>query len=321
MITLYTNDSDEVCNCPECTAVNAAEHSAAGTLIQTINDIAESLKKVRPDVTFRTLIWQSASNPPTQTKLADNVSIQLCAIGANMSKPYREDEAFMSYLNNWTALNCEKNVWDYNTNFTNYSTICPNISNIDDNIRLMYEHGITGYFMQGNAYGNSGEFGELRSYIVSKLLWDPYCDVEAIKKEFLRAYYGAGYKNIEAYIAYTEEHAVDRFDIICDPDKMIVLDNKQVAQCDTWWDGAEQAASNPQELERIQRSRIQLRYYKSMMSLGEFSWLNSPIDKWNAGEKLYDDMLSMGVDYISQGRTMRDRDVQLFILPTNKWKS
>lgn len=321
IITLYTNDSDEVCLCPECSAVNAEEQSAAGTLIRVINDIAEDLQVIRPDATFRTLIWQSASTPPVKTALAENVSIQLCTISANMAKPYQYDEAFIEYMDNWAALDCEFNVWDYSTNFTNYSTICPNISNIDDNIRLLYEYGVTGYFMQGNAYANSGEFGELRSYIVSKLLWDPYCDIEAIKTEFLQAYYGAGYENIEAYIAFVEENAQERYDIICDPEKMIVLDERQVAQCDAWWNGAEKAAENEQELLRVQRSRIQLRYYKSMRSLSEFGWLNSLIDKWEAGETLYDDMTRMGVTYISQGRTMKEKEQVLFILPANKWKA
>ncbi|MEI6579473.1 MAG: DUF4838 domain-containing protein, partial [Eubacteriales bacterium] len=177
-----------------------------------------------------------------------------------------------------------------------------------------------GYFMQGNAYGNSGEFGELRSYITAKLLWNPNCDIEAIKNEFLWAYYGGGYKNIAEYIKLTEKNAPERFDIICDPGKMLTLDSKQAAQCDAWWDAAEAAAKDDAQLARIQRSRIQLRYYKSTMHLGEFSYMHSFWSIWNEGEKLYNDMERMGVTYICQGRTLNDRDKVFFVLNPNKWK-
>ncbi|MDR1629030.1 MAG: hypothetical protein LBS36_02285 [Oscillospiraceae bacterium] len=153
-------------------------------------------------------------------------------------------------------------------------------------------------------------------------LFFPFCDTEAIKEALLQAYYGAGYQNIAVYIAVVEEHAEERFDVICDPEKMIVLDDRQASKCDAWWDGAEKAAKDDgRAFARIRRSRIQLRYYESMRSPGEFGRLNSPIDKWEEGEKLYDDMTRMGVTCISQCRTMKAKDKPLFILPANKWKA
>lgn len=321
IFTLYTNDSDEVCNCEHCTAVNEAEGTCVGTLMRVVNTIAADIYKIRPEVTFQTLIWEGGLTPPVFAKPAPNVKIMLCAIGCNMAKPYEQGSPkFSEFIKNWSTVGCELSVWDYNTNFTDYSAPCPNIANIDDNIRLMYANNIRGYFMQGNAYGNSGEFGELRAYITAKMLWNPDCDIEAIKNEFLWAYYGSGYKNIAKYIELTEANAAESFDIICDPDDMLTLDSKQAAQCDVWWDAAEAAAKDEAQLTRIQRSRIQLRYYKSKMHLGEFSYLNSFSSIWDEGEKLYDDMQRMGVTYICQGRPLKDRDKVLFILNPNKWK-
>ena len=321
IFTLFTNDSDEVCNCPDCAAVNGAEGTCVGTLMRVVNTIAADVYKIRPDATFQTLIWESGLTPPAITKPAPNVAVQLCAISCNMAKPYDQaSPKFCEFIKNWSTVGCKISVWDYNINFTNYCAPCPNIDNMDGNIRLMYANNIRGYFMQGNAYGNSGEFGELRAYITAKLLWNPACDIEAIKNEFLRAYYGPGYKNIAAYIKLTEENAADSFDIICDPDKMLTLNSKQAAQCDVWWDAAEAAAQNDGQLARIQRSRIQLRYYKATMHLGEFSYLNSFANIWDEGEKLYDDMQRMGVNYICQGRTLNEKDKVFFVLNPNKWK-
>jgi len=321
LFTLYTNDSADVCQCDACTAVNSAEGTCVGTLMRVVGDIASEVEVLRPDATFRTLIWGNALTPPALTPIPDNVSVQLCSIGCNMAKPYESDSPlFCEYVRNWAAAGCELNVWDYSTNFTNYSMPCPNIANIDDNIRLMAANNITGYFMQGNAYGNSGEFGELRSYLTAKLLWDPSCDIEAIKTEFLRAYYGAGYRNIQAYIDFIGRHAEPSFDIICDPDAMLNLDERQAAQCDAWWDAAEAAAEGADELARVQRSRIQLRYLKSELRLGEFSWRHSLSSQWDAGEKLYDDMQRFGVTYICQGRALKEKDRLFFIQNANEWK-
>ncbi|HOU09877.1 MAG TPA: DUF4838 domain-containing protein [Clostridiales bacterium] len=321
LFTLYTNDSADVCLCDACSAVNNAEGTCVGTLMRLVGDIAGEVARIRPDATFRTLIWGNALTPPALTPIPANVSVQLCSIGCNMAKPYETDSpAFCEYVRNWSAAGCELNVWDYSTNFTNYSMPCPNIGNIDDNIRFMAANNITGYFMQGNAYGNSGEFGELRSYLTAKMLWNPDCDIEAVKTEFLRAYYGAGYRNIQAYIDFIAQHAKERFDIICDPDQMLVLNEKQAAQCDAWWDAAEAAANGAGELARVQRSRIQMRYLKSELRLGEFSRRQSLSSRWDEGEKLYDDMQRFGVTYICQGRALKERDRLFFIQNANEWK-
>ncbi|MEI6580478.1 MAG: DUF4838 domain-containing protein, partial [Eubacteriales bacterium] len=148
IFTLFTNDSDEVCSCPVCAAVNAAEGTCVGTLMRVVNTIAADVFKIRPEVTFQTLIWESGLTPPAITKPAPNVAVQLCAIGCNMAKPYETySPKFCQFIKNWSTVGCKISVWDYNTNFTNYSAPCPNISNIDDNIRLMYANNIRGYFM------------------------------------------------------------------------------------------------------------------------------------------------------------------------------
>jgi hypothetical protein len=321
IFTLFTNDSADYCLCDACRAVNSAEGTSAGTLIRAVNEIAREIYAIRPEVSFRTLIGEGSLTPPAITKLEKNVAVQLCSIGCNMAKPYTEGSpTFCQFVKNWAALGCEFSVWDYNINYTNFSAPYPNISYIDDNIRFMAENNVKGYFMLGSAYGPSGEFGELRAYIVSKMLWNPNCDIEAIKEEFLRAYYGAGYENIIEYIKLTEANSTGNFDIISDPDKMLVLNEAQAAQCDAWWDAAEAAAKNDDELARIQKSRIQLRYYKSEMRLGEFSRLKSMWRVWDEGEKLYDDMQRFGVTYICQERALKDRDKLFFIQNANEWK-
>ena len=68
-------------------------------------------------------------------------------------------------------------VWDYVTNFNHYFTPMPNFQVLQDNIRFFLENNVVGLFEQGNGEDLSGEFGELRYYILSKLMWEPDGDV------------------------------------------------------------------------------------------------------------------------------------------------
>ena len=60
------------------------------------------------------------------------------------------------------------------------------------------EHPCEGPFMQ--ATGNKAELGQLRSYLISKLMWDPDADDNEIIDEFLGGYYGAAAEYMREYI-------------------------------------------------------------------------------------------------------------------------
>lgn len=57
--------------------------------------------------------------------------------------------------------------------------------------------------MQGNRE-KGGEFAELRGYLLSKLLWNPDCDVEKVMDDFIQGYYGISGKYIKQYISLME---------------------------------------------------------------------------------------------------------------------
>ena len=45
--------------------------------------------------------------------------------------------------------------------------------------------------MPGNPVSTGGELAELKTHIITKLLWDPNLDSAALFTEFLQGYYGA----------------------------------------------------------------------------------------------------------------------------------
>ena len=79
-------------------------------------------------------------------------------------------------------------------------------------MQFFAENNVVSMFPQGNGQGISGEFGELRAYLLAKLMCDPFMTKEEYSNhmnEFLAAYYGEGWEYIRAFIDKTSELAAN----------------------------------------------------------------------------------------------------------------
>ena len=132
-----------------------------------------------------------------------------------------------------------------------------NLHVLQPNIQFFIENGVTGLFEQGNGESVSGEFGELRAYLIAKLMWEPYGDVEQWMTEFLTGYYGCAAAPIRAYIKLLSDHVM-KYDL---PYGMMVTASHNPAVY-ALWDEAEALADDAEVLERVQRSRLQVRMVK-----------------------------------------------------------
>ncbi|MBR4933920.1 MAG: DUF4838 domain-containing protein, partial [Clostridia bacterium] len=70
------------------------------------------------------------------------------------------------------------------------------------NLAYFADNKVMGVFAQGNSRdGNSGEFDQLRWYLIAKLLWDPYMTEEEYDAQvckFMEGYYGDGWQKVYA---------------------------------------------------------------------------------------------------------------------------
>ncbi|MCL2512694.1 MAG: DUF4838 domain-containing protein, partial [Oscillospiraceae bacterium] len=204
-LSVSQNDNQDYCRCTQCAAVDAAEGSPAGSLIAFVNKVADYAKTLNPDIFIHTFAYQYTVKPPKNVRPADNVAIQLCSIDNNHSEPYQiSAPGFCEDIKIWAGYCPNLIVWDYTTNFGHYLTPFPDLRIMQANVQTFFENGASGYFAQGNSMSLSGEFGELRAYMIGKLLWNPYCDLEKLTDEFLYYYYGPGYQNIKEYIEFAE---------------------------------------------------------------------------------------------------------------------
>ena len=294
IVSVSQNDKNEYCHCEACMASyakytrdanNIEEGGTAGNLLEFVNRIAADLEKDYPDLIIDTLAYNYTQTPPRGIVPRENVCIRVCSIRVCFMHPMTEcNDAkgpngitwtrtgeFLPDLLAWGEICDRIHVWDYTTNFAYYIAPFSNFGSIRENMRLYYEHGVRGMFPQGNGQSISGEFGELRSYLLAKLMWNPLMSEEEYythMDEFLAAYYGAGWQGIRAFIDLTTELAGNEdscINIYEAPLNSITAEEYLAyeEQIEAWWSTAEELAGD--RLEYVKRSRLQWRYIQLLL--------------------------------------------------------
>ncbi|HBE43155.1 MAG TPA: DUF4838 domain-containing protein [Bacteroidales bacterium] len=194
------NDNRNYCMCGNCQAIDKKEGSPSGSIIWFVNQVADQF----PDKVISTLAYEYGRKAPLSLRPGDNVNIMLCSIEMRRDRPFAEatdsmSVAFVRDVRNWSKIAKDIIVWDYVIQFSNLISPFPNLHVLQPNIKFFVENGVTAMFEQGNREVG-GEFAELRSYMISKFLWDPYADADMVMNDFLNGYYGAAGKPVRNYI-------------------------------------------------------------------------------------------------------------------------
>ena len=271
IISVSQNDNEKHCACDNCKAIEAEEGSASGPLLRFVNRIANAIAEDYPNVTVDTLAYKYTQKAPKVTKPAPNVCVRLCTITCHFNHPLTSTtcktcQSFCNDIVAWSEICDNIYIWDYTTNYSYYLASFPNFHVLRENMKFFADHNVKGVFEQGNASGPSGEFGELRAYLIGKLFMDPYMsktEYYAHMDEFLAAYYGEGWQNIRQYINLLAQYAnisSNGMGIYSYPFTVMHKDTyaSMAEKINGWWDAAEEAAGD--RLEAVQRSRWQVRY-------------------------------------------------------------
>ena len=240
-----------------------------------VNAVAEDLEADYPNLTVDTLAYKYTRKAPTKTVPRDNVCIRLCSIECHFNHPLTTESceicsAFRYDLIEWGKICDNIYIWDYNTDFSYYLSFFPNLHVLRDNMQLFADNNVKGVFCHGNMEGPSGEFGELRAYLLTKLMMYPYMTEEeyyAHMDEFLAAYYGAGWKSIRAYIDQLCALALlgEGHTIYHQPFASVNENIYRVVEysIDKWW--ADALAKAGDQLEYVERSYLHVRYMQLML--------------------------------------------------------
>ena len=258
------NDNFNECQCDSCRAQNARYGASSGTMLAFVNRVAGEF----PDKVISTLAYQYTRSAPKNIKPAPNVNIMLCSIECNRSKPIATDPSSASFrkdVEDWGRLTDNIIMWDYVVQFRNLVSPFPNLRVLQPNIRYFAKNNIRMMFQQG-AGGNVAEFGELRTYLIAKLLWNPDCNIDSVMDNFLYGYYGVAGKQIRDYIDIMHD-ALERsgkgLDIYGYPYDAInsYLSPSLIGVYTKLFDQAEDAVRNdPILLERVKNARLPLEF-------------------------------------------------------------
>ena len=266
------NDWDNPCQCDQCQAIVKREGSESGVVLWFVNQVAEAVEKEFPDKYIGTLAYKYTRKPCKTIHARKNVVVRLCSIECCFShdiKSCPRNQPFLEDMKGWSAIAPNLYIWDYVVYFQHYLMPYPNIRVLQPNIQTFRENNAIGIMEQGAYQSRGGEFAELRSYVISRLLWNPDCDVEDVINDFVSGYYGRAGKNVREYfdLLYSkitpETHMhieTANYERLTDHDRM--FSDEFVAKAYSIFEEAAKVADNPEILHRVELASLPVLYLK-----------------------------------------------------------
>lgn len=338
ILSVSQNDNQDFCRCDACRAFNAAHGGVdSAALLDFVNRVAAEVKQDYPDAQLETLAYQNSLTPPADMTVADNVVIRLCPISTcvlhGLDDPSCPSNArFNNALTGWSEMTDRIYIWDYSTDFQYFYALYPNVTALQGRYQYYRDRNVVSIFDHGCGDGIvAGEFHELRTYLVCKLLWDPDTDVERHMREFCEAYYGAAAGDVLAFLKDYEK-SVKGFNAkalhTCHIDcfaggeswagnlSLTALDVKRLDGCLVQAQARELSAD---EAHRLEGLTLSWRFTKCAIRAGEFNWFSGFTEPETAVNELIADMKAYGVNSLSEngGLWLLDKEANAKVLP--KW--
>ena len=258
------NDYGGNCKCAECNAIDEREGTPMGSLLTGINRVADAIKDEFPNNYIDTLAYTYTRRPPKHIRPRDNVIISLCNIECDMARPMtdrksRINRAFAKDIKGWAKIAPNLYFWDYPDTAYNVLTPFPNFHTMQANMRFWKKHGFKGAFLCGSG-GTPVGLGALRGYLLCKLVWDPDCDLESHRRDFMTLYYGEAAPYLEQYIDVLTRGVLESGKPMpcLDPPRWLGYDTVVAAM--RVLDEARAAAKSKAVRARIEATQVQMQY-------------------------------------------------------------
>ena len=219
------NDWFNFCECPKCKAVDDEEGSHSGTMVRFVNAIAEAVEKEFPGAIVETLAYQYTRKAPKKTKLRHNVVPCLCTIECDFAQPidkspFKENVSFRKDIEDWSRLTDFLYIWDYTTDFANYTMPWPNVYALQGNVQFFRRNNVKALFEQGAYQGRHADFAELKAWLLAKWMWNPDLPMKPLLDDFFAGYYGKAAPFVRDYF-----EAVHKMQLFCSshPNKPLLI--------------------------------------------------------------------------------------------------
>jgi len=211
-ISVSQADTDAYCRCDACEAINQREGTPMGSQLAFVNAVAGRIEEVHPNVKVGTLAYWYTRKAPRTIRPRHNVQIQLCSIECCILHPIDDPDcpknpAFCGDMEEWAKICDDIWIWNYNTDFRIYDLPFPNLRSIGPNVHYFLQNNAKGLFMQANGNGLTGEFSDLRNYIIGRTIWNPDLDADQLCEEFIRLHYEDAAPPILDYVRMLHDNA------------------------------------------------------------------------------------------------------------------
>lgn len=308
ILSVTQADNELYCQCKNCAEVDRANGSQAGTVLTFANEIASRIKADGrySNVVIDTFAYQYSRKAPSAVVPRDDVIIRLCSIECCFGHPLDDPDCknnldFMQDLSEWSKICDRLYIWNYNLNCDESINIYADFGTMQRNTQIFYENNVKGIYQQGVYYisESDGEFGEMKTYLLSKLMQNPYIDFDEEMLGYMTAVYGPGGKYLKEFIDIVTDHAVTKYKhLYIEEDSRFSLPGmmpSDVSRCDELWEKAKAQAENNTQMNRILRSELCWRYWKCSNMRSEFSRMQHPYLWMKANKDLYNDFVKFGV--------------------------
>lgn len=258
------SDGEGNCECMHCKAIDDREGSPSGSLLTFVNQIADTVGKVHPEIKIQTFAYAYTEVPPKTIRPADNVTIRLCHYNycsAHAMDGCLNHKPFRDRFEAWKKIAKRISIWDYYTDFAHYLMPYPNFENFKNDIKWYADRGVEGVFAQGNNVPSDGggEFSELRAWVIAQLLWNAQKDPQALVDEFVTNVYGKAAPYISRYIQHMHDQVKTdsvHFSIWSQPNEVNYLGVKSIQTADSLFSLALKASEGDTALSK----RVELAY-------------------------------------------------------------
>jgi hypothetical protein len=200
--SMSQSDNQFPCKCENCRAIEKQYGGHSGLIIWFVNQVADAIKPIYPDKYIGTFAYQYTRQAPKGIKPRDNVVIRLCSIECCFAHSLEEcahNRPFIDDIREWSEIAPHLFIWDYVVNYRQYLAPFPNFQVLADNIKTFRKYNAIGIQEEAQYQSFGGEFSDMKSWVIAKLLWNPELDTDALTSEFISNYYGAAAPYVQKY--------------------------------------------------------------------------------------------------------------------------
>lgn len=316
LVSLSINDVEESdCNCENCQGLFGGKGNKTDRMLYFVNEIAKRVKAVYPGVKIDTISYADVKQPPEIARPEDNVIIRVCASkdvagmtleeGVKANIPTAVD--YMKRINELSAVTDKIYIWDYPYDYVTTNAIYPILHTLRQDVRYYVEHSVKGMFINGQT--DASDFDDLKIYLLSKVMFDPYMGEDEYERhlvEFLEGYYGDGWENLYQFILLSEAMS-DKMKFNCwsQPQEVIPINYAENGKVDyTFINKARELFEKAKEkacggeTRRIDKNSLQVEYYEiySLMKESMKTANKEEQDEWaRKNEELYRKFIKYGI--------------------------